>query len=175
MGAIVDRRRQGARCHVLGSAAKSPAMETLSVKRRAAMLATLLAGAACSVAGPAVPLRMDLDRDFSLKVGEFAQTADGALRVGFESVLADSRCPKGAQCVWAGDAKARVWVQQGNGPRQERDLHTAMSAAQSAIALDHEVRLVRLDPYPVVGKSAGTPAYVLTLVLTRRATFESTQ
>jgi hypothetical protein len=132
-----------------------------------------LAWTACSMAGPAQQARFEFGKDFSLRAGEFAQAADGALRIGFEGVTADSRCPKGEQCVWAGDAIARVWLQQGSGPRQPRELHTAMGAARVASALGHDLRLVRLDPFPVAGKVIAKPDYVATLTLSRNSTTES--
>jgi hypothetical protein len=133
-------------------------------------LATATIGAsllwvACSMAGPALPGVVDPGKHFSLKSGESVQTRDKALRIGFETVSADSRCPKGEMCVWAGDATVHVWLQQGSGPRQTRELHTAPGARQSARVLNVEVRLVRLEPYPVTGKPIAAPDYVATLTL----------
>lgn len=139
------------------------------MKLAAALTATALAWTACSIAGPSAPLSIEPGKSFSLRPGESAQTADAALQVGFEGVTADSRCPKGTQCVWAGDATVRIWVQRGSGPREARELHAAPSATQALRVMDHELRLVRLEPYPLAGK-APTPAdYVATLTLARAA------
>ena len=137
--------------------------------------ATILASiswSACSTATPAPAADIEPGQNFSLRAGESAQTRDKALRVGFVEVTADSRCPKGAQCVWAGDASVRVWLQRGNGPMQALDLHTAANAAQAVRVLDHELRLVRLDPYPVNGKAIAKADYVATLTLQRGSTTE---
>lgn len=138
------------------------------------MMASSFAWTACSTAVPAGDgaVRIELGQSFSLRVGEVAQTADGGLRVGFEGVSADSRCPKGEQCVWAGDAVARVWLQQGTGPRAVGELHTAQGAPQTLRLQGLELRLLRLDPYPVSGRTVAPGAHVATLSLIRGSSTE---
>ena len=132
----------------------------------AAIILTTLTWTACSVAGPTASPPIESGKPFSLRVGDTVQSASDGLRIGFDGVSADSRCPKGEQCVWAGDAILRVWLQQGSGPRLTRDLHAAPRAGQAAVALGHELRLVRLDPYPISGKVIAARDYVATLTLT---------
>lgn len=139
------------------------------MKLAAATVVASLAWTGCSTAGPAPPELVEPGKAFSLKTGESAQTRDGSLRVGFDGVTADSRCPKGAQCVWAGDATVRVWLQRGSGARETRELHSSASAPQMARLLDHELRLVQLDPYPINGKPIVQADYVATLILSRGA------
>jgi len=131
-----------------------------------------LSWTACSAAGPTPPAPIETAKTFSLRVGESAQARAGILRVGFEGVTADSRCPKGEHCVWAGDATARIWLQRGSGPAETRDLHTAPGAAQRASAFDHEVQLVRLEPYPSAGQAVAKGDYVATLRLSRGSSAE---
>lgn len=126
-----------------------------------------LAWAACSMAGPDRPLQIELGQRFSLQVGQSAQTRDGALRVGFEGVAADSRCPKGERCVWAGDATAKVWLQLGSAPREVRELHTQPGPAQATHFAGHELRLIELGPYPAAARMPVPADYVATLMLIR--------
>jgi hypothetical protein len=118
------------------------------------------------VAGPDPSTLIEAGQTFSLRVGETAQTGDGALRIGLEDVGADSRCPKGERCVWAGDATVRIWLQRRGGARERRELHTATGAANGGHAPSPELRLVRLDPVPVTGKVITQRDYVATLALT---------
>lgn len=131
----------------------------------AATTVASLVWTACSVAGPPVPV--EAGKSFSLRIGESARAGTEALRVGFEGVTADSRCPKAERCVSAGDATVRVWLQRGSGPKEVRELHTAPGATQAANAQNHEVRLLRLDPYPVTGKPIAKGDYSATLTLLR--------
>jgi len=127
----------------------------------------------CGVAATAQPVVIELGRNFSLRTGESAATREAALRVGFDGVTADSRCPKGEKCIWAGDATTRVWIQQGSGPRETRDLHAALGAVQAMSVPGYELRLVRLDPYPVSGKPIESRDYTATLMLSRNSAVES--
>lgn len=132
-----------------------------------------LAWSGCSVADSGTPQYFEWGKNFSLRAGESAQVRGEALRVGFEGVTADSRCPKGEQCFWAGDAIARIWTQKGAGRREMHELHTALGAAQAVHVLGHELRLVRLDPYPVSGKMIANAGPFATLMLSRNPTTES--
>jgi hypothetical protein len=117
-----------------------------------------LCWAACSAAGPDQPLPIEVGQSFSLRAGQSAQTGDGALRIGFESVSADSRCPKGERCVWAGDATVRIWLQRRTGAKEWIELHTTNGDGPG-------VRLLRLDPVPIAGKVLAQRDYVATLAL----------
>jgi hypothetical protein len=134
-------------------------------KFAAALLVAPVFWTACTLAGPAAP-SFEMGKNLSLRVGESAQARSGDLRVGFVGVSSDSRCPKGVQCVWAGDATVQVWLQQGSGPREVRELHTAAGRAQSATALGHVVQLVSLEPYPVANQAIKPSDYVATITLT---------
>lgn len=115
---------------------------------------------AVSVSGPQ-PQRIEPGQAVSLRIGESAEVAGGRLRFGFESVGADSRCPKGAQCVWAGNAAVRIWVQREGGPLERRELHTTTGGAREPP--DPGVRLLALEPVPVVGRTLEQRDYVATL------------
>jgi len=129
------------------------------------ILVLLCAAAGCVTAGPERPLRIEAGQTVSLRAGASAQTGDGALRIGFENVSADSRCPKGEQCVWAGDATVRVWLQRRGGTQERIELHTATGLASAGSAPEPGLRLVRLDPTPVTGKVIAQRDYIVTLAL----------
>lgn len=131
----------------------------------AAALFASLSWAACSTPGTNGSALIELGKPFSLRPGESAHTADGALRVGFTGVTGDSRCPRGEQCVVAGDARLRVWLQHGKGTRQVTELHS--TSGQALPMGDHALRLVALHPDPVSGKVIAPMDYVATLALSR--------
>lgn len=133
----------------------------------AAVATALLWTAACGMPGPEAP-PVEAVQQFSLRAGQSASVAgDEALRVGFDGVTADSRCAKNERCVWAGDATVRVWLQRGAGARQVRELHVAPGPAQAARIAEHELRLLRLDPYPAAGRTIDPHDYLATLALVR--------
>lgn len=115
------------------------------------VLAILLSAVAC----PGWPA----EQTVTLKQGESTSTVGGESRVGFERVIGDSRCPKGVQCVWAGDAIVRIWIQHGAGMRESIELHTH----QGKSGATRNARIVRLDPYPTTNSAIDEKEYVLTL------------
>ena len=137
------------------------------MKLAATTLAAALGWSACSAVGPDALPTAAASRELILRAGESANTEAAGLRVGFVGVSSDSRCPKGERCVWAGDAVVQVWLQRGAEPRESLELHVAPGDGQAAQALGHELRLVRLDPYPVSGRPIAQRDYVATLMLVR--------
>jgi hypothetical protein len=66
--------------------------------------------------------------------------------------LADSRCPRGVTCVWAGEAIARIDVQDEQGARHEITLTLGPNPGQERARVAHaELRLVDALPYPRAG------------------------
>lgn len=65
-------------------------------------------------------------QELQMKVGD-QKTADrGRLTIKFVSVVEDSRCPLGAQCIWAGNAKIKVAVSKGKMAPKLIDLNTGL-------------------------------------------------
>jgi hypothetical protein len=129
--------------------------------------AVMLASVACALAGPSQPKGVALGESFELKVGESAEIEAEALKVGFDGVSADSRCPRGEQCVWEGDATVRVWLQKGSETRETHELHTSPKGESAVIYQDYELSLLRLDPYPVSGRTIERGDYRATLQVIR--------
>jgi len=123
-----------------------------------------------SLAASSQPHKAALGERFTLRVGESAQIDAEALQIGFEDVPADSRCPRGEQCIREGDAAVRVWLQKAPGPRETLELRTAPKEQSAMRYLSYDVRLVRLDPYPTSGRTIARGDYVATLELTRGST-----
>lgn len=55
--------------------------------------------------GPQNSPAIEFDQPYVLANGQGAQTADKGLTIHFDKVSGDSRCPAGAECIWAGSAK----------------------------------------------------------------------
>jgi hypothetical protein len=140
-----------------------------------ATVAAWLACSACTLAGSAPPEPVGPGQPFRLKVGDSTRVDGDALVIGFEGVTADSRCAKGEQCIWAGDATVRVWLQQAGGPKLTQELHTHPNPRQSDNAPSPRLRLVRLDPVRITGKAIAQGDYVATLELDREASGGATE
>ena len=124
-------------------------------------MAALLAAAGCS--NPASPDQVPLATPFDLAVGHTAELPDG-LRLTFDRVAADSRCPLDALCISAGDATVVLNASRDSGAPVPLELHT-MTGFQVSYS-NHTIRLTALQPYPRSDRQPRSIDYVATLVVT---------
>ena len=129
--------------------------------------AALFLLASCSTS-PTSPRAVSVGDRFTLAPGQTAQVEGTGLRVTFESVTADSRCPVDVTCVWEGDAVVVVSVRPASAGAVQHDLHTAGRYPSEAQEGDYLVRLVDLAPVRREGGSPGPGAYRATFVVTHR-------
>lgn len=125
----------------------------------------MLAG--CTSTGVASGNAVGIGQPFTLHPGGSVRLAAPATTIGLDAVLADSRCPEGEQCVWAGKATVRVWWQRDGGPRETGELHTAANGPSPVRIGDLDLRLLDLTPAPVSGRTIDPARYVATLALAR--------
>lgn len=134
------------------------------------VLLQLLGSFACSLTShagsPAALSPARLDQSFALAAGASAILETENLQIGFDRVLSDSRCPRGAQCITAGDAVVRIWMSKAPAARESRDLETTPRAAEAVYGA-YRIRLVTLDPYPIADRAIRPSDYVVTLLVTR--------
>jgi hypothetical protein len=112
--------------------------------------------------GPTVPV----DRQFVLAPGEGATIEGTVVRMRFEEVTSDSRCPINAVCVQAGDAVVmiRVFDEIGSYPYE---LHATDVTRKSATHRNVSIEVVDLQPVPFAGRPTDPSAYRATFKVTR--------
>jgi hypothetical protein len=142
----------------------------------AAWCAPAAADASGSTAASA-PASVQVGQPFILQPGQSARVegTGPVLRLGFDRVLADSRCPQGEQCLWVGDAVLQVWLEAADGSRTTGALHTTPGRLGGVRAGSHVLYLLRLDPAPVSGRTLRPGDYRATLMLGTVATAASPQ
>jgi hypothetical protein len=109
--------------------------------------------------------RVGLDREFNLRPGQGALVRIEGLRIGFDSVIEDSRCPKGVDCIWAGQGKIRIKLNKTNKKPASVELSTLEPGKVSY--LGYQISLVGLSPYPQAGGTINKKAYVATLAVSK--------
>ena len=134
-------------------------------------LLPLIVFAACASAAnsgsPTAQGSVKLNQSFSLKVGTSTSIDGEGIQVGFDTVISDSRCPKGAPCIVAGDATIRVWLAGSSQPRETRDLKTSPFAASQTVINSWRLTLSTLAPEPTVDGPPRASDYVAALVVAR--------
>lgn len=108
-----------------------------------------------------------LGREFDLRAGQTLTIGAEPLRLHFERVVEDSRCPTNVTCIWAGDAVVRVLASTGGDARGTLDLHTKDAPDKDLPFSAYRIRLIKLTP--VRRDTASIPAdqYVVTLLVTK--------
>ena len=124
----------------------------------------LFLATACDETNPAGPT-VRVHRRFVLAPGQVTSIDGTVVRVQFEEVTSDSRCPINAVCVRAGDAVVIIRVFDESGSSRY-ELHTT-DGVRSATHRQVSIEVVDLQPYPFAGRPTDPSAY--------RATFKATR
>ena len=133
--------------------------------RLATLFVCLLAATAAACDEPATGPTVSVDARFTLAPGETASVQGPGIKLRFEGVTGDSRCPGDAVCITGGDAVVKV-VASGDGGTLSLDLHTGDSSRASVTYGGVKVTLVELTPYPFSSQPAIKPGdYRATLVV----------
>ena len=99
---------------------------------------------------------------FDMSVGQEVQVQGTPVTIRFVGISEDSRCPSDVQCVWAGDAVARLVIASQGTAGTEASLHTTLDP-KSVTFGGYNVRLAAVKPVPRSGTSIPAASYVVTL------------
>jgi hypothetical protein len=143
----------------------------MRIAERWASVAAAMLLAACAGAGSAGSTRLPVARarlgeNFRLALKQIAVIEGEPLTVRFASVVSDSRCAAGVQCLRAGEARLEISIHRAGLQPAIDTLATAPPLPGQTSAGPYDVAVVGLAPEPRQGSPA--PAYVATLRVTRR-------
>jgi hypothetical protein len=118
-------------------------------------------------ATPQPEIHAPLGQQFSLAVGQSASISGEDLVIKFVEVSSDSRSPKGAETLWAGEASCRIQVTYLGGT-SEATLHEsgATDGFTQASILQYNLAF-QLTPYPEIGKQPASSDYTLQMIITK--------
>ena len=145
-------------------------MKTARIVVRIAFVAGLAACAGSSGNNPAGPSDQrttgSAGAEITLAPGMTVDVADVNLRVRFEKVNQDSRCPTNGliQCVWEGSAQVQLQVSHISGT--ESLAQVALESAgghDTATVYGQPLKLVRVDPAKVTLDAIPPSAYRATI------------
>jgi hypothetical protein len=141
---------------------RSPAHSPISVLAVATLAACAPSTDRPPEGGPGPSVTMVGDTAFlELPVGRSAD--NGELSVVFEAVTEDSRCPRGVQCVWEGNASVRLTLESG-GETEVVLLGLALEPREASFA-GYSVGLRDLAPYPVSEQPIERASYVARIAI----------
>jgi hypothetical protein len=131
------------------------------MSRAIALLAALLTAACFN--SPTSP-DVVAGQPFELRAGATATLPDG-VRIKFERVASDSRCPMNARCVWAGEATIAISLAAPRGNPEPRELTTTPGKSEISYG-DLMISLTGLTPDRITTREIPPDAYVATFVVT---------
>jgi hypothetical protein len=108
--------------------------------------------------------------EVTLRPGEVTAVASTPLRIGFERVAADSRCPATALCIQSGDAQVVFNVSvAGSGAAEIRLRTVGGTTGQDLIAAvgGYELTITGLQPYPETTTPIPSADYRVTVAISR--------
>lgn len=99
---------------------------------------------------PASPAAPTLGQPFTLAIGQSATLSDAPVKITFDGVREDSRCPKQVNCVWMGRAVFDLTAQVGESAPITLTLATIHSPEKTDHAAfdGYEIALQGVQPYP---------------------------
>lgn len=110
--------------------------------------------------------RAALGQEFTLKVGQEVSIKEAGLKITFASVAEDSRCPKGVDCIWAGNGKIVVKISKGGSKPTELQLNTGIEPKQLRFD-EYDIKFIQLNPYPEHKSPIKPGSYAATLVISK--------
>ena len=104
----------------------------------------------------------------TLQPGQVTAVASTPLRVGFERVASDSRCPADALCIQSGDALVVFRVSVDGRAAADISLRTRGGTTGenlTAVVAGYELSIAGLQPYPLSSSPIAPGDYRVTLVV----------
>lgn len=108
----------------------------------------------------------DENQQVEIPLGQTRTFDEERLAISFGRVMEDSRCPTGAQCVTAGNARVGLILQERGEATRTVELNTGANPRR----VTHEgyvVELVDLQPVPTAAGAPDMESYVVRLRVTR--------
>ncbi|ABB57684.1 hypothetical protein [Synechococcus elongatus] len=94
---------------------------------------------------------------YTIPLGKTITATPSNLTIQYRSLVADSRCPTGARCVWAGDAEVVLAI-----AGKDYSFHTTLEP-QSHVFGRYRVRLTQVDPYPSLNPQPNSKPAAVTI------------
>jgi hypothetical protein len=111
-------------------------------------------------------IKASLGEEFTLPLGKTAVIGGENLTFEFVEVTADSRCAKGVECIWAGEAKCRMLITY-KGTESEIVFTQPGEVVNSFGSLNNYSVMYKLEPYPEEGKQIADSEYQLKMTVTK--------
>jgi hypothetical protein len=128
--------------------------------------AIFLSFALMLVFGSVMSVKAQTNQQIKLAVKKQKTVTKDKLTVKFVSVMEDSRCPIGVDCIWAGNAKIQIKVTSRKGISKTFELNTGIQP-QTIQFEGYEIKLGELSPHPKANVPANPNGYTANFVVSK--------
>ena len=109
----------------------------------------------------------DLGEEFSLSMGQSATIEGQVLRITFEDVIEDSRCPSDVTCIWAGRVSCIIKLADGSAPYRMVLTESGLTDQYTSETYREYQLAFHVRPYPEAGQSIRRDEYRLQLIVSK--------
>jgi hypothetical protein len=110
-------------------------------------------------------IKVSLNGEFSLAIGQTAELQEEQLTINFEGIQEDSRCPRGATCIWQGRVSCVLQVSDSSDSTKIVLTEPGLSDQYGRSTYKKYVFTSRVQPYPELGKKILTEDYRVLLTI----------
>jgi len=104
----------------------------------------------------------EIGKPFKIKLGQTLEFQGTDLSITFEELLEDSRCPDGATCVWAGNCRVSIKLNE-----LQAELNTHLDPKSIDLS-GYEINLLSLAPYPEINNEIELEEYILEMMVSEK-------
>jgi PBP1b-binding outer membrane lipoprotein LpoB len=131
------------------------------------IIAMILLSVGCNKELTGIEVGQEFKLTYNQKATITDQQTGESIKVKFEELIVDSRCPTGALCMWEGAVTIELLI---NNTQKIQVTHSAGSMNDTIIITDngdYKVALIEADPYPIWNITTNKRDYVATLKIMR--------
>ncbi|HJR09659.1 MAG TPA: hypothetical protein VJ842_20530 [Pyrinomonadaceae bacterium] len=112
-----------------------------------------------------------LGQSVNVRYGQEVTVPGYKFKIKFVAVPEDSRCPKGVNCIWAGNVRVRLQVSKAKSKPVKVELSLNprdFPDGEVANYGNYKLKLMRVEPYPVEGQQLTAKDYTVTLGVSKK-------
>jgi hypothetical protein len=110
-------------------------------------------------------IKVSLNDEFSLAIGQTAELQEEQLTIKFEGIQEDSRCPRGATCIWQGRVSCVLQVSDSSDSTKIVLTEPGLSDQYGKIIYKKYEFTSHVQPYPELGKKISSEEYRVLLTI----------
>jgi len=110
-------------------------------------------------------IQASIDSEFSLAVGQVAELKGEQITIQLEGIQDDSRCPKGATCIWQGRVSGILQISDNGSSSKIVLVEPGLSDQHGKNTYKQYEFTSHVQPYPELGKRISSEDYRLFLTV----------